>query len=317
MKHKPRLPLSAIAPLVLAALLAVALLLAALLPIDEARAASAPQDLVATPDEPRAFGYFVGDIVTRRIGVQVPAPLQLDPDSLPHAGRQGQALELRSVDWQGRGDTRTLVLRYQVFLAPREVRTLEMPPLQLRFTGGTRPQELRVDAWPVTVAPLVPVEVSPRTGLGDLRPDAPPPHIDTRPMQWRLATLAVIAALLLAYLAHVYLMLPWLGGRDRPFTQAWQQLRRLPAAPAPHDMRTAMQTLHQALNRSAGQVLFAQGVPAFVSRRPQFAPLADELAVFFEHSRRSFFGGDDSGAPERDWLLSLCRRCRDLERGAA
>ena len=102
MKHKPRLPLSAVAPLVLAALLAVALLLAALLPFDEARAASAPQDLVATADAPRAFGYFVGDIVTRRIAVQMPAPLQLDPDSLPHAGRQGQALELRSVDWQGR-----------------------------------------------------------------------------------------------------------------------------------------------------------------------------------------------------------------------
>ena len=139
--------------------------------------------LLPTQRDPRAFGYFVGDGVTRRIDVQVPTALQLDPESLPRAGRQGQALELRKVEWQRGGawapgdatQTATLTLDYQVFLAPREVRTLEMPPVLLRFTGGPRPQTLRIDAWPVTVAPLVPLEASPRHGLGDLRPDAAVP----------------------------------------------------------------------------------------------------------------------------------------------
>ena len=299
----------------LATALLFAALLGALLRVDAVLAADT---LSASADEPRAFGYFVGDIVTRRIAVQAPAPLQLDTDSLPRAGRQGQALELRDVAWQGSGGAYRLVLRYQVFLAPREARTLEMPPVLLRFGGGPRVQELRIDAWPVTVAPLVPVDASPRLGLGELRPDAPPPPpIDTRPIQWRLALWGLLAALLLGYLAHVYLALPWWRRRERPFTRAWKQLRALPAAPAPQQLREAMQAVHQALNRSAGQVLFEQGIAGFVAEQPHFAPLADELKTFFARSRRSFFGGDDSAAPDRAWLLALCRRCRDIERGAA
>ena len=295
-------------------LLATALLFALLLRVETAQAADT---LSASANEPRAFGYFVGDIVTRHVSVQVPAPLQLDTDSLPRAGRQGQALELRDVSWQGRGGAYQLVLRYQVFLAPREARTLEMPPVLLRFGGGPRVQELRIDAWPVTVAPLVPVDASTRHGLGELRPDAAPPPIDVRTVQWRLALWGLLAALLLAYLAHVYLALPWWRRRERPFTQAWKQLRALPAAPAPQQLREAMQAIHQALNRSAGQVLFEHGIAGFVAEQPRFAPLADELRTFFAQSRRSFFGGDDSAAPDGAWLLALCRRCRDIERGAA
>ena len=61
---------------------------------------------------------------------------------------------------------RELQLDYQVFLAPREVRTLEMPAFTLRLDGTPRVQTLRIDAWPVVVAPLVPVDAPARHGLG-------------------------------------------------------------------------------------------------------------------------------------------------------
>ena len=283
--------------------------------------------LMPTTPDPRAFGYFVGDVVTRRIDVQVPAALQLDPESLPRAGRQGQALELRQVEWQrggvGATERATLTLGYQVFLAPREVRTLEMPPVLLRFTGGPRPQTLRIDAWPVTVAPLVPLEVSPRHGLGSLRPDAAAPLIDTRASRWRLAVYGVVAAALLAYLAHVYLALPWLARRARPFGLAWLALRGLSARSSSDEVRVAMQRLHQALNATAGRVVFENGVDAFVATHPRFEPLRADLLDFFARSRREFFGdaradrGDRGDAVEAGWLLSLCRRARDAERGSA
>jgi mxaA protein len=213
-----------------------------------------------------------------------------------------------------------LTLGYQVFLSPREVRTLEMPPVLLRFTGGPRPQTLRIDAWPVTVAPLVPLEVSPRHGLGSLRPDAAAPLIDTRASRWRLAVYGVVAAALLAYLAHVYLALPWLARRARPFGRAWLALRGLSASSSSDELRVAMQRMHQALNTTAGRVVFENGVDGFVETHPRFGPLRADLLDFFARSRREFFGDARGGlgdAVEASWLLALCRRARDAERGSA
>lgn len=281
----------------------------------------APQ-LGAQAEEPRAYGYQVGDVMTRRIAVQVPAGLRLDESSLPPVGRLGHAFELRRADWQAlRAGQHQLLLEYQVFLAPVAVRTLELPPVILRFAGQPRTQELRIDAWPVTVAPLVPVEVSPRRGLGDLQPDAEPPLIDTTAARQRLLAGAVVAALLLAYLAHVYLGLPWLARRRRPFESAWRALHG-PAGggSAAEQHRQGLLALHEALNRSAGAVLFETGIDAFLAAQPRFAGLREELQQFFALSRQAFFRAPAEAADPQaaqQWLLAFCGRCRDAERGAA
>lgn len=286
-----------------------------------AAAHAAPATLSATQADPRAFGYFVGDVVTRQIDVSLPAPLTLVDDSLPRTGQQGRALELRRVEWAPapfwRPGHATLTLEYQAFLAPREVRTLEMPPITLRFAGGPRELSLRIDAWPVTVAPLVPLEVSPRHGLGEMRPDAPPPLIDVHAAQWRLGAYAAIAVLLLGYLAHVYVALPWLARRARPFGQAWDTVRSVGAHATPEQLRGAMQAVHHALNRTAGAVLFEHGVARFVDEHPVYAPLRADLEDFFDRSRALFFGESGNAAADAPRLVALCRRARDLERGAA
>jgi mxaA protein len=281
-------------------------------------AAAAPALLSARSDEPRAFGYTVGDVVTRRIALQVPAGLKLDEDSLPRAGTRGRALELQRVVLHTSlgGAPDELQLDYQVFLAPREVRVLEMPPIELRFDGVPRPQTLRIDAWPVTVAPLAPVEASPREGLGEMRPDREPPPLDTGATRARLALEAGAALLLLGYLAHVYLVLPWAAQRRRPFGRAWKLLGALPVQPDATQRRAAFERVHAALNETAGEVLFEPGLERFVMLRPRFAPLRDDLVRFFTDSRSEFFAGGGDAFDAR-WLVAFCRRCRDLERGAA
>lgn len=266
----------------------------------------------ATTSEPRAFGYSVGDVVTRRIHLDLPAGMRLDETSRPPVGGRGRALELRSVRRQGD----ELALEYQVFLAPTEVRTLEMPPLGLRIEGGPRVVDLRVDAWPLTVAPLGPIDPSPRHGLGEMRPDAPPPLIDTSARRRRLLACAVVGMVLLGYLAQVYIGLPWWASRRRPFGLAWRSLRRLPGQPAAEQLRDAWAQVHGALNQTAGEALFETGVERFLASHPRFELLRDELPQFFQRSRAVFFASDTPQA-ERDWLLRFCRRCRDVERGAA
>jgi mxaA protein len=263
--------------------------------------------------EPRAFGYRVGDVLQRRIALQVPDGMTLDRASLPRAGRPGQPLELRSVSWSGAG---ALVLEYQVFLSPPAVRTLELPPLRLRFSGPAGERVLRIEPWPVTVAPLVPVDAPSRAGLGEMRPDAPPPPIDTTAVRRRLWAYAGALALAAGYLAHVYFGLGWRGRRARPFADAWRALRSGASAPPAEQRRAAFVRLHEALNASAGEALFESGLDRFVAAQPAFAPLRAELAEFFRRSRDEFFAGRgrDQDLP---WLRQLCRACRDAERGGA
>jgi len=271
--------------------------------------------------EPRAYGWQLGDVVTRTVTLELPQGLALDAASVPRPGGRGRALELRSVarrDATAADGARLheLTLDYQVFLSPREPRVLELPGLRLRLEGGPREQELRVEAWPLAVSPLAPVEVAYRRGLGELQPDAEPPMIDTRPARLRLAAYGAAALVLCGWLAHVYIGLPWGARRRRPFGLAWREVRALTPASAPAQWREAFRQVHAALNLSMGAVMFEQDIDRFLARRPQFAPLRSELATFFQRSRAEFFGAGP-GPVGQAWLVDFCRRCRDAERGAA
>jgi mxaA protein len=277
--------------------------------------------LQATTREPRAFGYQVGDIVARSVSVHVPEGLVLDDTSVPQPGARGRAIELRRVvrsDSSERGGRRhELTLDYQLMLSPPQPRTLELPTLTLRFQGQPRAQELRVEAWPVTVSPLVPVDVSPRRGLGELQPDTPPPLIDASATHHRLIAYALASLLLLAYLAYVYIGLPWWSQAQRPFTQAWRSLRDLRTDSAERRWQKAFQQLHEALNRTAGEVVFEHGIDRFIGAHARFEPVRGDLRRFFQLSRRAFFADGALAAAERTWLIEFSRRCRDAERGAA
>jgi mxaA protein len=283
-----------------------------------AGAAGAQVSPTVSTVEPRAYGWQLGDVVVREVAIEADAAYTLEADSLPRPGRVGSAFELRRIDVgsapSAAGRQHRLRLEYQVFLSPQAVRTLELPPLTLRFAHAGRSQDVRVDAWPVTVSPLVPVEVSPRSGLGELQPDEPPPPVDTRPTRWRLLALASVAALMGLVLLHLHVGLPWLARRQRPFESAWRALRRLPAADAAGRRRAAFEQLHAALNQSAGAALFEGGVDAFVAARPPFAPLREDLRQFFQRSRTEFFAAAAPGDDAWPWLQQLCRRARDAER---
>jgi mxaA protein len=270
--------------------------------------------------EPRAYGYQVGDTLRRRLIVHAGDDWRLDPTSLPVAGRRGQALELRSVHMRRAGAAESgrheIDLEYQVFVAPPEVRTIEIAPLKLRLVSAQREALLRVEAWPVTVAPLVPVEVSPRHGLGDLQPDIAPPLFETAGLRARLLVYALTAAVLLIGLAVLHFGPPWRAARNRPFGRALRVLRRLPTPLPQAQRRGAFLVMHEALNRSAGRALFEHDLEAFVQVHPDFVPLRSEIARFLQASRREFF--DAQAAPQDHdpaWLVNLAQRCHEAERG--
>ncbi|MEK8029768.1 hypothetical protein AACH06_02950 [Ideonella sp. DXS29W] len=295
-------------------------------------AAMAPGGPLIQVSEPRAFGYTVGDVVQRRITIELPADLDLDEASWPDSRQRGRAIELRGLSrhpspWLS-PRRQAWTLEYQVLGSAVDVRTLELPPITLRFisrTGGAGTTS-RIDAWPVTVSPLTQPDARQREGLGEWRPDQAPPRVDTTAVHQRLSAYAVLALLPLAYLAAVYLWWPWWSARRRPFGAAWRALGRPSAAVSPDQRVRAFRTLHQAINQTAGRVVFEADVARFVAEHPQFGALRSDLAAFFQHSREQFFAIRDErepgpGAADASDSLGLvwrlCRACRDAERGAA
>lgn len=288
-----------------------------------ASAFAQPAQLDHQVEDPRAFAWRVGDVVERVVRLQVPAGLRLDESSLPAAGRPGGPIELVRIEREGdaRAPQQRLRLRYQVFLAPTAPRVLELPPIVLRFEGGARAQELRVDAWPLVVAPIAQDEPSPRTGLGALRPDRAAPAIDLRAERVVLAACAAVAAVLVGWLLLWPLGSAWWLARHRPFARAERLLRRmLPReGGSPAQLEAACRALHAAFNAQARRVLLAADAAAHARNVRWMAPLADEIARFYTASRTQFFAPDGPERARLDaaTLRAFAARLREAERGRA
>lgn len=278
-----------------------------------ARADSGIHDFQVT--DPRPFGYVIGDVLERRVSLEVAKPLLLQSGKLPKVGRSNAWLELRELKSSRNDDLNAvryeLVFAYQLLNSPEEIKTLELPKIMLHFAGEDKTFERQVPEFLFTVAPITPVEPLARAGLDILRHDRPPVPVPTAAHEIVLAICLASTVLALFYLAILRFGLPW--QRSRPFARAYRQVRKLANKPGgEQSFREALQRLHRAFDQTAGKTLFAEQLDAFFMERPDFGGLKSATEQFFELSHREFFG---EGAHERpmQWLLAFCRDWRALE----
>jgi mxaA protein len=89
-------------------------------------AARATEPAVPTlvPQDPRAFGWQIGDPVLRSVELNLPAGHRLDLESLPAAGVPGGAVELRRLERDGAADAprQRLRLHYQLMSSAEQPR---------------------------------------------------------------------------------------------------------------------------------------------------------------------------------------------------
>jgi len=270
--------------------------------------------------EPRAYGHVVGDVLERRIAIELPPGTRLAEKSLPKPGRTGAWLDLQAAEVSVTAGVNShrveITLAYQIVNAPREVLTLALPEVMLQLSGGTVPS-VDVPERPFTVGPLTPTTILARGPLDEMQPDAPPALIDTGARERRLAAYAVAGGMLALFLFYRLWGIPFLARGRGPFAQAYRRVKRLAGRDDTETLRDALRRIHRALDDSAGRAVFAGELRAFLAEQPRFGPLASDLEQFFEISRREFFGEgvQEPGLPA--WLADFCRRCRNLERGSA
>lgn len=274
-------------------------------------------------ENPRAFGYVIGDTVTRLVVAEVTKPYRLQENLLPKPGRIGPWLELRGITVKGRSGFATnryeLEFAYQIFNSPETVRLLELPHTDVYFQGEGRTLAEEVPTWSFTVTPIVPGTAPLREGLGAMRPDVPPPLLATTPYRIRLGLYAVGSAAILLYLVYAYVGLPFIARSNGPFARAYRELRGLARRSDADGFRAALRRMHRAFDETAGATVFGERLAQFVVEHPRYADLKDTAEQFFLLSRHEFFGEGASEPQVRSmqWLLAFCRDCRDRERGVA
>ena len=269
--------------------------------------------------EPRTFGYAIGDKIRREVHLTLHPGFQFDPESLPEPGRLDRWLEFASpglrTEPSGGGLEYHLVLTYQLMNAPGAPGTVTIPQLNLRIVGATHDLTTLVPALRIEVSPLTFAIGADRLNGASLQRDREPVPL---PLEARRARLAWMVAALLALGALILWrrgLMAFTARRNLPFAIAVRQLRRLP----PGQEAAALKAAHQAINRTAGRVVFAHTLDDFLAAHTAFGGLRDQFRQLFSASGTLFF---DDGAvlpagADVSAVLRLCRQCRSIERRAA
>ena len=259
----------------------------------------------ASVEQPRPFGYVIGDVFTQRILLQLEGR-DFEPAALPRTERAGVWLERRTPRIESNEDGRRwLVVDYQVINAPQALTLLSVPAWEVQSrTGGT---PLRIGEWPISVAPLSPSSSFGKGGLTDLRSDHPAPRIATASMRMRLFVWTAALALTLVFWLAWYLWREWRAASTRPFARALREMRRVEDS-APQ----AWHALHRAFDRTAGQAMQARTLPDLFREAPHLLPLRGKIEQFFILSGQRFFGTElpADAFPVR----RLCADLRKLEK---
>ncbi|MGB8337891.1 MAG: hypothetical protein WCD07_01945 [Burkholderiales bacterium] len=284
----------------------------------EPKAANASvADFTVRTEEPRPFGYVIGDELSRRVEIDTPSASKLQNDFLPRPGRVDAWLELRAINTAeksiGTNTRHTLDLRYQIMNSPEKVKTHSLSKLLIIFNNNDALKSVEIAESPFTVSPITPAFVLARDGLEEMRADKSAQLIDASAHYWRLgfATLAVAAALL--SLIYIKWGMPFLRKHNGPFARARRDINKLSETDSP----AALRRLHRAFDETAGVSIFPQHLTEFFTRHPAFSDLQTDTRKFFSNSRQAFFSkaaASDSSINKK-WLLDFCARCRDRERG--
>lgn len=254
----------------------------------------------AVVEQPRAFGYVIGDIATQRVLLEKQGHA-FTPESLPGAGPLGNWVERRAVrierDAQGH---RWLAVDYQIMNSPQTLALITLP--------GWKLADLAIPEWQISVAPLTPEQPFAQRGLGGLRPDRAAPSIDITPMRrWMMIWLSCALALVLAW-AGWWAWRNWQARSRQPFAKALREIRGVD-----EQSPQAWLALHRAFDATAGRVLQSETLPLLFARAPRFEPQRSAIEAFFAQSSARFFdvvGGTTTPVSVR----ALCSQLRRIEK---
>lgn len=256
-------------------------------------------------ENPREYGWWLGDMLEQRLVVTLPEGATLDTASLPRPRSVTYWLDLVEVETRETQGEVEITLIWQNFYSALEPSRREVPSSLIRFSDGT---EARLPGFSFVTSPIRPI-------LAPSTPDQLQPDPDYRLVSTRLNILGLglsTTGLMLSVglLAFHQAWWPFHRRAARPFTRAARRIASMRGA----DAGALRQVLHRAFDAAFGRVLISAELGRFLDDRPQFRSLETRLARFFETSNDAFFGrGGSQDLPGE--IAALARDLAALERG--
>lgn len=281
---------------------------------------------IEVTDPKRDAGYVVGDILNRKVTLTVQKPYQLITESLPIVGYEHKyrgkpsGIELVEINTSTQQNTKSesyvLDLHYQVFKTDRVAKpaALRAEALNFRNTISKKVVQYKLPDFTFRVSPL--------SLIGQIQldkemyPFTPPLTLMKDKEVFNIKALSAVLALALLGLLYIFGAHAWLPKMGAPFAKAYRDIKKIPDSP--EGIKQAVTRVHASLNKTAGASLFSRDLGVFVAQNTSFQPVKNEIEQFFGLSHQVFF--EDASQPlvaddPKAWLLQLCRRLRDCERG--
>jgi len=253
----------------------------------------------------RDFGYFIGDVLTQRV------PLQIDGQNLqlaatPPNERVGRWLRrLSSTRQRDATGQDWLLLEYQVINSPRKPVTVSLPALHLDVVDG---EPLLVDPLPISISPLTPASGAGEDEPPGMRPDRAPVPPDTGQAMQGLQFGSLALAITLAAWLGWWLWRLYARSERAPFAAAFHRLRCLDARRLDENP-DAWLALHRAFNATAGRSITGSNINLLIGQAPWLASQQPRIDEFFRFSGLRFFAQDP-----RPSSFALFEFARELQR---
>ena len=131
--------------------------------------------IVGVVNPAQRIGIQIGDVIERKVMLDVKSPYQLSPNALPQKGLNRNGIELSAItlDATKRGELTayTLLLRYQVFADVSTPVVLQTPAEEFALTGGPHALSIKLPEWRFWFSPLVATEL--RQVAANMQPQYP------------------------------------------------------------------------------------------------------------------------------------------------
>ncbi len=272
-------------------------------------------------DEPRLFGHFIGDIITRRIIVELePGGESVDPASIPRKGHVAYWLDLRDVNVDDKTDDAgrlSLDLEYQGFYSALQPKILEIPgfKLRVRSTEGS-PRSVSVPPARVMFSPLREIvpETKPDNPAEEMRSDAAAIALPERAHGIKALLAAIAVCLSGLLLTHHYSVFPFRTRRSRPFTRAARQIAWDIAEDDMDDRRyrELLLVIHRAIDETVGRRVLPTDLNEVARNYAAIGENRTRVQEFFDASKVAFFSGRTSDARKELPATNLKRVIDDL-----
>ncbi len=234
---------------------------------------------------PRAFGYVIGDVVEQRIHLRSDGR-NMELEEIPPERRVDRWLErLSSTLITDSLGLHWLTLRYQVINSPSELVTISLPALNLATIKG---EALDVEAWPMTISPLIPEAVAGSSELQPMQPDRQPVPPDSRVAVDRLKYTGIALVLTIFSWLGWWLWRQHTDARRLPFSRAFQEMRKL-GKKGIDENRDAWLALHRAFNGVAGRTINSGTIEELIRQETWLEPLQLRIEAFYAASVARFF----------------------------